>query len=130
MRGTYKGELGWKDTEKAPTNKMIYVIIAISNKVTEEKLVRVKKRSIRKVSERKLPTNFEEAVVLENCDIERDMERLAQKIAACHGFGKKSFSPIARIFESKLAEAFDEQHRLGSAALYRVVEWKKREGIH
>ena len=115
--GTHKGKTGWIDQSKKHTPKMCYVIVKEDDGT--QTATRVMKESV--VSVKALltvPSTLEEACLQQHPDIERMMDKLAEKLAMC------SVTPsdrLAVIFMEKLQKANAKQSKKGNKALWHKV---------
>ena len=115
--GTHMGNTGWIDSAKKHTSKMCYVIVqeddgmVTSTRVMQESVVSAKALL-------KVPASLEEACLQQHPDINRMMDKLAEKLAMC------SVTPtelLANIFMDKVQKANAKQVNKGNKALWHKV---------
>ena len=80
MRGTYKGQFGWKDTKEGETKKQVYVILE------DGKTTRVNKTSVQTLPDvDNEPDTFEEAILQQVPKVNELMTELALELSKIKG---------------------------------------------
>ena len=117
IKGTYVGLTGWINASRAPKNGYGYVIVKKTSD-NEEKCTRVKKSSVRKIPG--APSSYEEAMLLQHPDIQRQLCQLATMLASCD---INDDTEIVRLLKVELRTAQSYQAELGHRARWRQIDY-------
>jgi hypothetical protein len=120
VKGTFEGERGWMDADKAETPEWYWVIVR-KNNAHPETPTHVMKTSVRIVEKNKTPGTYAEAVLDQNPDIECKVENLCRSLAKCKIY--QDADGIVAIIQQRLDAATRKQTALGSKGTYRHVEF-------
>lgn len=121
--GKHEGKAGWIDTSKKPTPKMFYVIVneddgtKTATRVMKESVVDAKRALVE-------PSTFEDACLQQHPEIDRMMDKLAERLAMC------SVVPtdhLGTVFLKKLHKANTKQFNKGKKALWYKVDFSPQE---
>lgn len=104
--GIYSGRLGWINDAKKATKFFVHVVVALDD--GEEKATRVKKTSVTKLSEVRAPATYEDALLDQYPDVNKDFDRLAMKLVLCGIEHDKELGRLFEIFRYKIKEAQDK----------------------
>jgi hypothetical protein len=130
VKGKYEGLNGWIDKSKRSKKKGYqHVIVELDADPDDENLMGepelkatyVKITSLRKQFSSE-PRTFEEAALRQHKDIEKAMIDLADMFAKLGG--NVNNNEVMRLFTAELNTAQELQHKLGSKARYRYVNFK------
>lgn len=123
IAGSYKGKQAWKNNAKAPTPKMVYVIInmgAGDDGADREITTRIKKTSIGARPE--APSSFEEAAIQQIPEIRYHLKKAAQGLAKCQ---IEDWDEVCRLFQIFCLEEQIELEALGPKASYYNVQYNE-----
>ena len=112
--GKYMGCTGWLDKAKGKTERSVYVIVLLKNSKTKH--TRVLRESILPESK---PTNYPEAVMRENPDIDRLMKRLTAALAQIEMDSDDTIAMAAHFHDRVLSAQRSKQEALGGRARWR-----------
>jgi hypothetical protein len=125
IRGTYEDQKGWLNANREPTKCKYYVIVeANPPDRVHEKETFVLKTSVKFINVQNEPTTWEEALLNQHPDIDRQMDKLAADLVMCRFDYQQSGEEISRILVEKIADEQNKVQALGSNAKYKDVIWE------
>ena len=118
--GDRKGQTGWYDDSRAPTQIFFYVCIKLANG-EDEWGRRVSKKYVKPLVPPSPASNLVEAVMQQHDDVELAIEETAMKMVECKlGFTQLLLHQSGEVFKRKLKEAHIQYiSQLGNRAMFR-----------
>lgn len=124
-RGKYKGKSGWHNADKTEKNTThrVYVLVDLGNNRLKATFVKPSSISKRRAHS---PSNYAEAMLDQQPDIEGLIEQLCFEIARCniHDDFHEAPQHLYDAIHIRMTEAIEEQAALGYNATWRLVDYE------